>query len=292
MTNQPPTWIVMPVLSCPEYTEAAVADCLAQSVPTRLLVVNQGVADPFRQRLEQIAEEYPTQVFVWSHQPPLPSLAATWNRALDFVWECGGREALVVNNDVRLRRDTVEKLGKILRLTSAIFVTAVGVTPAQFDPDEGLIFAVDPDDAHPTLAKGGPDFSCFLIARECHDRFRFDEHFTPAYCEDLDFHRRLLLAGEGARIFSVNLPFLHYGAGTLKSVDASEKARIEKGISAGSRTYYAKKWGGPVNAETFLAPFAGWPGEPARVADGTATTPYLQAHPPSAPLEWFHGQET
>jgi hypothetical protein len=305
LTDQPPTWVIMPVLACPEYTEAAIADCTTQSVPTRLLVVNQGVADPFRQRLEQIAEQYATQVFLWHHQPPLPSLAGTWNRALDFVWSTGGTEALVVNNDVRLHWQTISMLRSVLRATHGLFVSCVGVTADQFDlsltPDAiaralGIVMLEDSTGAMTLdwsgLQKGGPDFSCFLISRECHDCFRFDEHFTPAYCEDLDFHRRLLLAGEGARIFSVNLPFLHHGAGTLKAVDAPEHARIEAAISAGSRTYYQKKWGGPVNQETFLAPFGGGWSEPAKVDDGTATTPYLQAHPPTAPLEGFYGQET
>ena len=221
-----PTWIVMRILGARDYTITAIADCLAQTVPVRLLLINQGVDSAFRDELEALAEEYRDRIFCWHHQPPLLSLAATWNRALDFVWEAGGirssfgragtpEAALVVNNDVRLRADTVAELSKIRRLTDALFVSAVGVREEQFDPTEGLIFPDDPDADQPQLSKGGPDFSCFLISRACHDRFRFDEAFIPAYCEDLDTHRRLLLAGEGHRIFSVNLPYVHYAAGTL-----------------------------------------------------------------------------
>lgn len=249
------TWMLMPVLSSPAMTEAAIADCLAQSVPTRVLVINQGVETAFRERLERIAEEYPDRVFLWSHDPPLPSLSASWNRALDFVWETGGTEALVINNDVRLRPDTIEWLSKIRQLTHALFVSAVGVTAEQFNPEEGLIFPIDPDADEPKLDKGGPDFSCYLMSKECHDRFRFDEAFIPAYCEDLDYHRRLMLAGEGSRIFSVNLPFLHFAAQTLKTVDPNKRLLIEAKIASGSRAHYAKKWGGPVNGETFYTPF-------------------------------------
>lgn len=284
-----PIWAIMPILAHPEYTRAAIADLLAQSVPTRLLLINQGVDDPFRDELEKVAEEYPDRVLLWSHQPPLPSLSATWNRALDFVWEAGGEVALVVNNDVRLHRETVEQLANVLRLTEALFVSCVGWDEAHWmntmhKDREGIILCDDPDAEHPQLAKGGPDFSCFLISRECHGRFRFDEAFTPAFCEDLDYHRRLLLAVEGARIFSVNLPYLHYGSATLKSLDGPAFMRIGKAISEGSRAYYVQKWGGPVNEETFLVPFGGGFSEPAKVTDGTATTPYLQAHPPPDPL--------
>src|SRR5262245_23162962 len=96
-----PTWAIMPVLAGPDMTFQAIADLLAQSVPTRVLVINQGVDTEFRTRLERLAEECPERVFVWSHDPPLPRLSATWNRALRFVWETGGSQALVINNDTR-----------------------------------------------------------------------------------------------------------------------------------------------------------------------------------------------
>lgn len=268
-----PTWIIMPILAHPEYTRAAIADCLAQSVPIRLLLVNQGVDEVFRDELEKIAEAESDRVLLWSHQPPLPSLAATWNHALDFAWATGAHAALVVNNDVRLHRQTCEVLQTALVATEALFISGVGVTPDQFDPLE-VYPLIAADRLH--TDRGGPDFSCFLISQVCHAQFQFDEHFTPAFCEDLDYHRRLMLVGEGARIFSVNLPFLHYGSATIKA--SPFRQAIELAIQEGSRTYYAKKWGGPVNQETFFSPFdkgvegystAGMPNPP--------TTPALQA---------------
>lgn len=273
-----PTYIIMPILGAREYTTAAIADCLQQSVPTRLLLINQGVDDPFRDELERVAEEYDDQILLWHHQPPLPSLSATWNRALDFVWEVGGTEALVINNDVRIHRETVRLLRDALQSLQALFVSAVGVTQEQFDPSHDVVMDY--------AQHGGPDFSCFLISQTCHLAFRFDAGFIPAYCEDLDYHRRLLLAGHGKDIFSVNLPYLHYAAGTLKQASAGQKAQIEARIAAGSRKYYEKKWGGSVNQETFFTPFD----EPMRAEEDDrfyglsswqATTPYLQEHPPT-----------
>jgi glycosyltransferase involved in cell wall biosynthesis len=113
----PPIWCIMPVLGARDYTVTAIADLLAQTLPVKILVVNQGVDDDFRDELERIAEAHPERVFVWHHVPPLPSLAATWNRALDFVWAVGGEVALVVNNDVRVPRQLVEILAAISRAT-------------------------------------------------------------------------------------------------------------------------------------------------------------------------------
>jgi hypothetical protein len=276
------TWIIMPVMAAPELTEAAISDCLAQSVPTRLLIINQGIESDFRLRLERIAEENADRVFIWSHDPPLPSLAASWNRALDFVWETGGAEALVVNNDVRLDPRTYSILQAVLTWPKLenLFVTAVGVTEEQFNARPDPLFTEPPDDTIPgiqkhydNLPKGGPDFSCYMISRVCHEKYRFDEAFIPAYCEDLDFHRRLMLGGDGSKIFSVNLPYLHFAAGTLKTIDSKKKVVIEARIVSGSRAYYEKKWGGPVNQETFQVPF----GEDGfTFTDGSKTTPALQ----------------
>lgn len=244
------TWCVMPVLAGPEMTEAAIGDLLVQSVPTKILIVNQGVDDAFRSHLERLSEQDPARIFLWHHQPPLPSLSATWNLALDTIWQTGGNIALVVNNDVRLHPDMVLVLTSELRRKRALFVSAVGVRKDQFDPNVPLSFG----DTH-----GGPDFSCFLIARECHQAFRFDEAFIPAFCEDLDYHRRLMLAGEGKRIFSVNVPYLHLASQTLALVGGQEAERIRRQIESQSRAYYAKKWGGPVNHERYLVPFGHGP---------------------------------
>lgn len=248
-------WIVMPVLAGPEMTEAAINDCLAQDREPNLLIINQGVSTDFRRRLEDIAIEYDSRICLWSHDPPLLSLGTSWNRALDFVWQTGDTEALVINNDVRLDPRTYVGLLGCLNVSDNLFVSAVGVTPEQFDErGEGPTYWYD-EAKRDIVAKGGPDFSCFLISKACHDEFRFDENFIPAYCEDLDYHRRLMLAGKGAKIFSVNLPYLHLAAQTLKQVDPKKKAAIERTIESGSRAYYAKKWGGPVNQETFWYPF-------------------------------------
>lgn len=285
----PTPWIIMPVLGAPELTEAAIADCLAQTVQAKLLIINQGVDREFRRRLEAIAEEYADRILLWSHDPCLPSLSATWNTALRFVWTCGGEEALVVNNDVRLSPSTYEYLRLVAHQTMALFVSAVGVTAVQFQETEmpsGAQFV----ELAQTGAIGGPDFSCFLITEACHWKYPFDEGFVPAYCEDLDLHRRMMLGGDGERIFSINLPFHHVGggSGTLKSFSAEQRAAHEARIGQ-SRAHYARKWGGPVNQETYTIPFD------ARTAQTGVTTPELQAklrEPwPTEPLAVMRAEE-
>jgi len=81
----------------------------------------------------------------------------------------------------------------------------------------------------------------------------------------------MMLTGDGRRIYSINVPFLHYGSATSK-----EHPEIADRVAKGSRQHYQRKWGGPVNGERYLVPFT----PPNAIADpdeGTiVTTPDLQ----------------
>jgi hypothetical protein len=258
-------WVIVPVVNNWAMTEQSLYDLLGQSIPTRILVAAQGVDPDLRTHLEKLGEKFSDRVFCVFWNPPIPSLSGVWNRCLDFVWTTGANEALVVNNDTRLNPLTCETLLDAQTETHALFVSAVGVTAEQFRLDEPRLTDFS--------ARGGPDFSCFLIARECHRRFRFDEQHIPAFAEDLTYHRELMLAGEGQRIFSVNIPYLHYASQTLKTMSPEKRAKIEHQINTISRVHYERSWGGPVNQETYLVK-----GDPASaVTDGSATTPSLQA---------------
>ena len=272
------TWVILPFVNGRDMLMAAIADVLGQSVPTRILVIGQGCDSDLRRELERVSEDDPTRVFCWFFSPALPSLAQVWNDALSFAWTTGGTEALVVNSDVRLHRRTLEVLRLYMTDEKALFVSAVGVTAEQFNPDEPTGIPSQLDGSRLT-SRGGPDFSCFLISKECHDKYRFDQGHIPAYGEDCSYHRSMMLGGDGHRIFSINLPYLHYASGTLKTMDPDRRQQIESQINNISRKYYEWCWGGPVNHERFTIK-----GDPASAQDGV-TNPDLQRailHPAEA----------
>jgi GT2 family glycosyltransferase len=80
----------------------------------------------------------------------------------------------------------------------------------------------------------------------------FDEQITPAYDEDLDWQRRLRLAG----VLEVEAGFSgsHVGSATIY---ADPVLRQYNGRThAANDVYYAEKWGGPKQGgETFDTPF-------------------------------------
>lgn len=259
-------WVVMPIVNQRDYVIAAINDCLHQSVPTRLLIVGQDCDSDLRREVEQIAEQEPERIFCWWFTPALPSLAQAWNTALRFAWTTGGTEALVVNSDVRIHRRTVEVLRRYLHEADALFVSAVGVTADQYDPSS---IPMEPDGSGLT-SRGGPDFSCFLITKACHDRYQFDHGHIPCYGEDCSYHREMMLGGDGHRIFSINMPYLHYASGTLKAMTPERRAAVEAQINGISRKYYEACWGGPVNHERYTIK-----GDPSSAQDGV-TNPDLQ----------------
>lgn len=262
-----PYWIIIPALNAWHYTEAAIADCLAQTglpEPPQVLVIDTGSRLEVRRQLEAWTEREP-RLHAWFHRPGLPSLSATWNLGLRFVWQQGGEVALVVNNDVRLDPWTYEVLVGVQKTTEALFVSAVGWDERRwmdslFTKRQVSYWIHVSGEAYmnnlgivPVGNRGGPDYSCFLLTKAGHEQYPFDEGFVPAYCEDCDNHRRYMLGGDGHRIFSVNLPYLHYGSGTVND-DPARLAEWARRIEQ-SRAYYARKWGGLVNGERFLRPF-------------------------------------
>ena len=272
-----PYWIIVPYLNVWEMTRAAIEDFLAQTglpSPPQVLAIDTGSSREVRTEMEAWMEREP-RLHAWFHRPGLPSLSATWNLGLRFVWEQGGEVALVVNNDCRVHALTYKLLDLVAHETQALFVSAVGRREADMDWEEYFREPI-PYATFPT-AKGGPDFSCFLLTKEGHARYPFDEGIRPAYTEDCDCHRRYMLGGDGERIFSVNLPYLHYGSATVNA-DPSQRQRWAERLKQ-SRAYYQQKWGGDVNAERYTIPF-----EAQSDQDGV-TNPELQArilHAPQA----------
>ncbi len=252
--------IIIPVLNNPELSLQTLRSAHRQLGGSSLiLVIDQGSDQPTKAMLESYAT--PT-VLIWRHVPPLPSLAATWNAALTFAWRIGAEDALVLNNDVEIAPEYYRYLRQYVQAENLLFLSGIGVRPEEYTG------TLPPD---PGALQHHPDFSAYLITRECHQRFPFDENFVPAYCEDVDLHRRIMLAGDGHRIGKVNYPFAHHGSSTLKTFSEEQRQAWEDKITKGSRAYYQEKWGGPVNQERWCTPFGG----PLANSD-TATTDHLR----------------
>lgn len=254
-------FIIIPFIDLWEkFTQAALYDCYDQKdIESQVLLIDNG-SGPEDRRKAYLQVVLDKRTLLWQHSPCLPSLAATWNAALDFVWDAGGEEALVLNNDTRIHPWTYGLLNRVLRgflhgfqdhkwgENPALFVTGVGVRELQWQELANQYqFNLE--------SRGGPDFSCFMLSKECHSKYRFDENFLGAYFEDNDYHYRMQVGGDGSRIFGVNIPYLHFASQTVNrspEIAAAFAKKFER-----NRDYYRLKWGGDPGSEAFKVPFDG-----------------------------------
>jgi hypothetical protein len=169
--------------------------------------------------------------------PHTRSLNKVWNDALTLCFDRLKQPyVLVVNNDVVLHKCTYT----VLVEDGGLFVTAVGRSQP-LDEDERFPAGM-PRRPH-------PDFSCFLIRRECWERVgKFNEEYW-AYCSDADYHLRMHRAGIEA--YSLPIPFFHESSGTLRYASPAmrdeicrradeDRATFERahGFAVGSPEYY------------------------------------------------------
>lgn len=249
-----PNWVVIPFLDEWEMTKATLMDCLAMRVDGRrpnIMLVDNG-SDPattgqavlFVHACFDLLDD--VDVMLTGHPAPGQPLNHAWNIALWQIWEFGGEQVLVVNNDVQLHPDTFRRLGEVTFKTGGLLVSGVN---AGHVPDELPEISLN-------ATRGGPDFSCFLITREAHTKYPFDPRFT--FAGDWDTHRRYLMGGDGDSIFGVNVPYLHVGQGsqTLKRMREKDPARAQQiaDMADQHRALYAEKWGGTFGQETLDKP--------------------------------------
>lgn len=168
----------------------------------------------------------------------------------------------MLNNDTEVRPDTARHLVE----DGSGFVTAVGSEdPKCVEPpwkwtqtnaqtgeksERPAMLWPAPD---PLKKRSHPDFSAYLIRREVFEKVGpFDENFHGAYAEDSDFHLRMHQAGIEA--ICLDLPFLHYGAQTIKQASEAEANAISKQADA-NRAYFKQKHGVEVGSKEYYALF-------------------------------------
>jgi GT2 family glycosyltransferase len=235
-------WILTLTLNNVNLTRKAVRSFLDQDIgPTRVLMYDNGSKD---HTLNWAWTKYPQVLTI--PQWPSKSVAASWNRGLDQLFNVENCEyVLVCNNDVELRPDTYRHLHN----DGGPFVTAVGDSNRKraLWLDGTNIPYPNPD---PERKRPHPDFSCFLIRRETFEKVRFDERYKIAYVEDCAYHVELHKIG--IKPYCLDLPYYHYSAATVEETTKEEHKAIhlqaeanrwafyeEYGFNVGSEEYYS-----------------------------------------------------
>ncbi len=222
----------MIVLTCRnniELSKKCFQTLLSQDKSPKILLIDNASTDGTAAWARGEQQKHRGRMFVMTFAQP-ESVSKVWNRALDFAWGLGEKQALVVNNDTELRPDTYEWL-------------------RWMDPEAGMTTCVSvrerermvlPVDWEPPEASPHPDYSCFMIRKWAHERVRFDEACVGAFYEDNCHHVEMHRAGIEA--VNIGLPFLHHGSMTLKHAGPGERERIEANAAL-NREYFHRKYG-------------------------------------------------
>ncbi len=248
-------WILCPLRNNLHLTRKALPTFLSQDIgDVSVLLMDNASSDGTAPWANSLRDDRVTYIY---NVTPL-SVAASWNRMLRWTFKQGAEYALVVNADVELRPDTYRHLV----VDGSLFVTAVGtadnskiaplvagsfIEQSFIGPESAFTKRrpVTIDDIYPApdpaKSRSHPDFSCYLIRRECWEHVGpFDEGMNGAYCEDSDYHLRMHRAGIEA--LCLDLPFYHVGAGTLKNADPKDAKRIRENADR-NRALFKVKYG-------------------------------------------------
>lgn len=199
---------------------------MTQDIPVRVMAINNDSKDNTAHVLKGLDNSH----VVISSSPQL-GVGGAWNKGLAYLFNAQKAErVLVVNQDISIRPDTY----RTLDAQDLPFVSAVS------RQDKKLNSSVEVRTDYPT--RPHPDFSCFLIRRDCYERVgKFDEGFYPAWFEDNDYHIRAARAG--VELVCIDLPFYHYAAATMKLATEYDKAHYYGPAFLRSKQRFQDKWG-------------------------------------------------
>lgn len=135
-----------------------------------------------------------------------------WNSGLSIAFEEGAKHVLCVGNDTWLAPWVYSELLSY----DVPFVTGVAV--------DNMEQANQRPDRVPLTQN--PDFSCFLIRRDCWEKVGpFDERMKH-YCSDCDFHVRAHRMG--IPLYKASVAYYHERSSTLNNAPPKERIEIQE----------------------------------------------------------------
>lgn len=228
--------VVVPCVNNPFLTKRCVESVLTQDIgDIHLLAIDNGSTDGVGAYLRTLTHD--GRVTLIAHSK-MVNLNRIWNDALRLAFDSLRLDyALVINNDVILRTDTMRSLVE----DGGLFVTGVSVG-SMTQTQEKNVSSRSPH----------PSFSCFLIRKECWQRVgQFDEDFF-AYCSDADYHLRMDAAGIDA--YAIALPFYHEVSSTIRHASNEDRDWLQAQAEQ-DRCLFARKWHCAVGSPEYYAKF-------------------------------------
>lgn len=151
-------------------------------------------------------------------------VAASWNFLLQTVSE----PLIICNDDIEFGVDDIQAFYNFYQT-----------------PDAGVLYTNNVDFLNM--------FSCFMVRPTTIEKIGyFDETFYPAYFEDCDYFRRMVLGGISWQAVTTNI--IHTASSTLKGYNSTQILQHHADFNK-NQTYYTEKWGDLPGRETFPTPW-------------------------------------
>ena len=169
-------------------------------------------------------------------------LSRSWNEGLHLAKEAGCDAAILLNDDLFFYEGgyaafvhTIDVLKSVSRNIS--YVTPLGLETGN-SAHAGQVLP--------------QQFACCAIMPETLELIGyFDETFTPAYYEDVDYDRRTRLAGMTVHVHQAVI-VEHERSSTHRNMTFEAKQEADTAFLS-NRGYFGKKWGG--DNPSYLTPF-------------------------------------
>lgn len=171
-----------------------------------------------------------------------------WNQGFDRALKLKADYILIVNDDILFSSHTINALVEEFEKQpdDVVLLSAVNVAGSCPTPESVFTF-----ERQVSNYAEHPDFSCFMVKPDFQDKIgRFDENFWPAYFEDNDTHRRIVVLGYKALCTS-GAAYYHVGSvSSVKDTTGVIQQRFDL-----NKQYFIDKWGGMPQAPTYNHPY-------------------------------------
>ena len=201
--------------------------------------------DMFTEMMETV--DYPVQPIVIDQWRNNRGVSWAWNEGMRRAKAMGYQHCLIANDDLKFRPESLERLSRTMEVTGAALVSPNQIRNSKVFDEDRSSWATEG-------IRAGADFFCFMVDIDqiVDNAGWFDENFFPAYFEDNDMHRRMILSGLKSYI-DTDCPVFHEGSMTQKFDKKNPNVDGDRFVSI--KNYYMNKWGGPPGTETYDKPF-------------------------------------
>lgn len=205
------------------YTKMAVDSALAQDIPVKLLIVNNGSTDGTREWLDSIARPDVNVQHYARNESPI-KLGNLWARHL---FSLGAKQILGIPNDAKIPPNCYSEMLKWPR--GFVCATDIG----QNEPEIRSAKAVSENTPMAVMMTRKWAYEALIDK----DGYFFDEGYFH-YASDCDLALRM--ASCGIRGIQLDLPYYHFGSLTHRLPEIHEWScrQADK-----DRAYFERKWG-------------------------------------------------